>query len=67
MLSQVETKSGADPSKATTTTTTTTNINSDNCSGDTSVERAENYSHRDINKLSEEHKTGQQDEQQVSK
>ena len=63
MLSQVETKSGADPS---TTTIATANSDSDNFSGDKAADKADNYSHRDINKLSEEHKIGQEEEQKVS-
>jgi len=66
MLSQVETKSGSEPLTTTATTATataTTNCDSMNVSGDNAVERPENS---DINKLLEEHKIGQQEEQKVS-
>ncbi len=59
MLSQVENKSGSEPS----TTTSTTNCDPTNVAGDKAVERQEKS---DINKLSEEHKIGEQEEQKVS-
>jgi hypothetical protein len=68
MLSQVVSKSGAEPSTTATSTTaaesaaTTTN----SFSGDKASEKPDNYSHRDINRLSEEHKIEEQEEQKVS-
>ncbi len=65
MLSQVVSKSGAEPSTSTTSTeaaATTTN----SFSGDKESEKPDNYSHRDINRLSEEHKIEEQEEQKVS-